>query len=373
MRYYKIKITNPKTGQIIRPAYFENSLIASNPAVEGSGADASYTSYIDGINIPNALNVEIDIPVAPYAIPQPNSWLRIWGVGLSELSQATDLQDCNISIYAGMKKGLPLAKPEQSRLPIVEGKIFQPFGNWIGTAMTLELGIQPATGTVAQPINIVLDWRSGKQLGPAIKQALRTAFPRLNPPEVHISDRLVAPNDQIAPYATLTALAQYVQAFSKDRLYAGIRPMAGGEYPGVKITIRGKTILVYDGTKDFGIATFSSPIEIAFEDLIGQPTWLAPNVINFKTVMRSDLGVSDYIKMPASLITPFVQTTPAAAYSNVPSRKSSTFKGKFWIQSVHQFGNFRQADAASWVTSFNAVSPEATTGPFGEPNAPRPD
>jgi hypothetical protein len=41
-----------------------------------------------------------------------------------------------------------------------------------------------------------------------------------------------------------------------------------------------------------------SSIAIQFTDLIGQPTWIEPNTMQVKTVMRADLQVGSIITMP---------------------------------------------------------------------------
>jgi hypothetical protein len=64
-----------------------------------------------------------------------------------------------IEIRTGMGKGLPLAKPSQAG-PIMKGSNFQPFGNWTGTAMTLELVLVATTGPDGRPVAISFDWQS---------------------------------------------------------------------------------------------------------------------------------------------------------------------------------------------------------------------
>lgn len=339
MRYYKIIIRNKNTREIVRPAAFEKLKL-----------DATYTSYVNGRSLRGALNVLLDIPTAPYALPRQGSYVRIEGVSLDEVRQSADLNLQDIEIYAGMKKGLPLAKPEQSQLPIVQGTIFQAFGNWQGTNMSLDLILIPYTGTVKNPINLTLAWRANTQLSDAIKASLSVAFPGFTV-KVAISSSLVKASDETGYYNSLNEFAAAVLALSLAQQFKGIKPIGGGSYPGVNITLANKTLTVSDGTQALGTLK-----KVAFEDLIGQPTWIGPNIINFKTAIRSDISVSDDIQLPSKLATPYVLTTPGAAFSGVPSRSKSTFEGKFKVIEEHHFGNFRQADGSSWVTSFNASS-----------------
>lgn len=343
MRYYKIEITDPDTGELIKPAAFKNI-----------DMDATYTSYVNGKTLTAALNIELDIPIATYAQPRQGAILRIWGVSIQEISQASDLNFKNIKIYAGMQKGLPLAKPNQSGL-IMEGTIFQAFGNWAGTDQTLDLVLLPPMGTNNQPVNLQWNWQANSPMSQALRETLTTGFPRYEV-QVVVSDELKMAATQTGTYGTLSEFSTMVLRLSQSRQFAGIRPLGGGPYTGVSIVVRGNKVIAYDGTADYGSATFESPKKIEFEDMIGQPTWIGPATMNFRAVMRADLNVGDYIRMPDRINSPYVLTTPGAAFPNVPARDKSTFKGRFVIVEIHHFGNFRQGDAASWVTSINAVA-----------------
>lgn len=329
MRYYSIQITDPTSGALItRP---------SSPP----GSGATYSSLVNGFTLPGALNVELDIPVVPYATPAGTAIVRIWGVSLAEISQASDFGATpsgtpgkNISVFAGMQKGLPLANPAQAGL-IVQGQIFQSFGNWIGKDMTLDLILYPNTGGPDDPKNITVDWKAGTQLSQAIDNTLATAFPNLKR-SIKISPNLVLAHDEPGFYRSLVEFAQYVKEVSTD-------VKVSTNYPGVDITINQDTILVYDGTSP------TSPKQIAFQDLIGQPTWIESPNIQFKTVMRADLAIGDFVQLPPAIV-----TTTSAAASSLLNLKAA-FQGVFMIVGIHHFGNFRQPDADSWVTVFTAV------------------
>lgn len=342
MRFYDIQITS-KDGKLIQPSYF-------------AGVTKSFaTSFVNGQTLTAALNIELDIPLANYAVAQPGAWLRIWGISLAEIYNASKLDKATIKIYAGMKKGLPLAKPEQSQGILVQGQIFQPFGNWIGTDMTLEMTLLPFLGTNPTPSNISFEWKAKQSLSDAITSTLNAAFPGFTV-KISISDSLTQANDQKGYYATLGQFASYILKYTQSSQFAGIKTLSGSKYTGVNITVKDKTILVYDGTANYGAASFDSPKAISFEDMVGQPTWLNPVVINMKTVMRSDLSVGDYITLPKTNLSPYVIATQASSIPNSPTRDKSIFQGKFRITDLHHFGNFRQASADSWVTMFNAIS-----------------
>lgn len=309
---------------------------------KGSGG-REFTSFVNGKSIPGALNVELDIPVIPFATPMGAGAITIWGVPLSDISQASDFNGMDISVYGGMQKGLPLANPAQSGL-LAQGKVFQAFGNWIDTEQTLNFNIQASIGTIDEPKNIILNWKKKAKLSEAIQNTLSTAFPDFKL-DIKISDKLVLPADEIGYFQTLVQFAQYIRVVSQTIL--------GGDYPGVDIVLTESTLKIYDGT------TQASPLQIAFQDMIGQPTWIDPLTVQTKFVMRADINVGDYLKFPPALVT---NTSAGAATAGSNLKQKSTFQGTFQANLVRHIGNFRQPDAASWVTVVNAAATQPVTG-----------
>lgn len=343
MRAYSIEITD-KNGTPVRP-----------PSTKGANLAASYASFKkDDTPVPGALQIDLNIPLYNYAAPKQGGFVRIWGVSLAEIAQAADLTYFNITIKAGMKKGLPLAKPAQFGT-ILQGTIFQSFGNWDGINQSLDLTFIPPLGTNSDPANIPIDWKANTSLSSALKASLQTAFPKYTI-KVAISDKLVLTNDQKGAYPSLETLAKAMLKLTMAPAFAGITTLSGAKYAGVFFRVVGTEITIYDGTSAYGGHTVDDPLVIQFEDMIGQPTWIGPSTINFKCVMRSDLNVGDFIQMPKSLATPYVVTTAGAAFQDTPARNQSTFKGKFMLIDVHHMGSSRQANASSWVTIFNAVA-----------------
>lgn len=322
MRYYKIRITDPKTGELIK-IKSKNGVFIRN---------AEYTSLNSlGQTIPGALNIEIDIPTYTMAEPSGSAYVKIWGVSLDEIGQAYDLNNKNIEVYAGMQKGLPLANPKQSGL-ILQGVISQAFGNWQGVEQSLDFVVNVIGGSGVDPKNISLNWRKGQTLGDSIKASLAIAFPDYQS-EINTSSNLILNQDEIGYYETITQFADYVKIVSQHILGAD-------GYHGVDILVQNKKFIVYDGTKP------TSPKIINFIDLIGQPTWIEFAKINFKCVMRADLNVGDYITLPQGQA-----TTTQASYSQF--KDNTAFSGVFQIDTVRHVGNFRQPDASSWVTVYD--------------------
>lgn len=298
----------------------------------------TYTSLVNGRTDPGALNVELDVPVVPFATPMGFAIVRVWGTGLAAIGQAQNLVGKNVQVFAGMAAGLPLANPSQAGL-IVQGYVFQAFGNWIGTEQTLDIIVSPGgspagAGSPAKPQNIVLNWKKGQQLSTALRNTLSTAFQGFQL-QINISQNLVRQADEVGYFHSLTELAQYVKQVSKDV----VRDAA---YAGVDLVLSDKTFFAYDGTQ----AGAAAAKQIAFQDLIGQPTWIEAPLIQWKTAMRADLKVGDAVKLPPSQITNTQQ-----AQSSLVNQKLN-FQGAFTIALVRHVGNFRQPDAASWVTVF---------------------
>jgi hypothetical protein len=292
----------------------------------------------NGNTNPAALDVEFDLPVYNLTDPDANSaWLRVWGLGLQDIGNAANLNDLNVAVYAGMAKGLPLANPAQSGL-ILKGKIFQAFGNWINTDQTVDLNFIAGgdIGSPASPQNFPFTWPAGTLLSSAIARTLSTALPGLTQ-QIAISPKLVLNYDVTGWYQSAQQFADFVNDASSS--------LIGGTYHGVSIATNGHTVRVYDGT----VAPAANTVkQIAFQDMIGQPTWIGPGIISVKLVLRADLHVSDTIKLPPSLVT---QTSGAL----LRFQDKSAFSGNYLIQQVHHYGNFRQPDAASWNTTIQAV------------------
>lgn len=309
MRYYNIVISDPVSGEVRRVYTSLNSF---------------------GTTQLGALNIELDAPVFPYAQPIGGAALRVWGVSLQTVGQATDLNGMAIKVFGGMQKGLPLANPKQSGL-LLQGYIAQAFGNWQDMVQTLDMVIFAGTGTVDVPANLVLNWTKGQQLSQAIQNTLSVAYPGYTA-NISISDKLVLDHDEQGFYQTITQFAQRIREISQG--------IVGGDYRGVDIILRERTFVVYDGTSP------TDPRQISFTDLVGQPSWISPGRVQMKTVMRADVVVGSYVKLPKGQI-----VTTAQSLSQY--RQGSVFQGTFQIDSVRHLGNFRQPDANSWVSVFD--------------------
>ena len=349
MRYYDLKIFDGITGHVWSVSDSGNFALST--------ARTSFSSLrTDGGNNPSALNLEMDAPVVPFHTPQGKCSVRVWGVPLLALSHAANLNGALFELRGGMSAGLPLANPAQAGL-IVTGQIFQAFGNWQGVNQTLDLVMFPAAAS--EQLDIAFQWNAGEPLSTALRATFAQAFPGFSA-SVAVSENLTTRTPERGHWTTLAQFAKYVNRVTR---VIGQKSL-GANYGGVYITVQGTTVQAFDSV---GVVR---PVvtQLAFQDFIGQPTWIGPTTINYKNVMRADIAVGSFVRFPAGIVSPYALTTAAAAYPNAPARSKIVFDGKFQVVEVHHFGNFRQADPDSWVTTFNAVAtsqaiPQYIAGP----------
>ncbi len=294
------------------------------------------------------LNVEMDIETFAGAAPSTGSYVRIWGVGLQAISQSRDLNGKMMTVSGGMSAGLPLANPSQ-RGVLAKGIIYQAFANWIGTDQSMDLVFMPG-GTLSTqtgpppkvpPKNLVLNWKKGKQLNQALQQTLQQVYKGL-PININISQKLVAPVDQVGYFGNLEELSHYILRYTQQLL--------GGQYPGVSIVHDGSQINAGDGS------TPGDAIQIQFNDLIGQPTWIGTRLIQFKTVMRADIHMLKPVTLPKTLVTNTQQ-----GFDPFSNAQNLAFQGTFEVNAIRHVGNFRQPTADSWVSIFNATISGSTS------------
>jgi hypothetical protein len=313
----------------------------------------------DGSFNPGALNVRLDIPVYQQAATMGGAHVQIWGIALKEISQATDFNGATVKVYGGMSKGLPLADPSQQGL-LVQGTVFQAWGNWINLDMTLDLIITTDGGATNEaPANITLNWQKGQLMSDAIKAALTTAYPKATI-NIDISKNLALPPQsgkaETGYFNTLEQFADWCGDTSRGIITT--------DYNGVQMTYLNDIITVFDGTGDAagpGGTTQKQPKLIRFVDMIGQPTWIGYGTVQVNLVLRGDVSVGDFIKFPPAL------TTSTEAEKSQQDKDKSSFQDTFLITQMRHVGDFRQADAGSWITTINAiVNPPTSSTPPGD-------
>jgi hypothetical protein len=345
VRYYSLTLVNQSTGKVWVPT-------ATGDGFAQGGTGPTFSSLSpNGRTNPGALQIEFDIPVYSYDAFEGNAMITVHGVGLKMLSQSADLNGATFTLAGGMQPGLPLAtaafQDKQSGI-LLQGTVFQAFGNWQGTDQSLHLVCNPGAANQNDQ-NINFNWAAGTPLANAINQALTAAFsPGYKIDTSAVTPNLVLSNAEHGHYTSLANFASVVKDLSLKIGNSLFGP--NSNYPGVLITIQGNTIVAQDGSKP------PAAKAIKFQDLVGQPTWISAATVNFKTVLRADLAVGSRITFPTVVQPPFALTTTAAAVPNAPSSSKSAFQGTFTIQNLHHFASFRQPDGDSWATSIDAVT-----------------
>ena len=298
----------------------------------------TWTSHPNGIFDPGALNIMFDMPILPYGTPSGGQSITVEGISLQDLSQSQQFAEMTLTLKAGMKApGLPLINPTQAGT-VLSGLVFQSFGNWEGTEMTVDFVMLPSIYTNDNPGNFMLIWPKGERLSDAILHCLQVPYPDKTI-KVNISPDYVNSYDIFHQAGTLEDLSMFIGDFTdktfKDR---------------VEISILGDNVSVIDSTFK------PSPIQLNFLDFVGQPTWIEPNVIQIKTVLRADVSIGSIVRMPEGL-----QNAPGvitATGASLPSsiKYKSTFQNTFTVIEVRQIGNFRSPDASNWCTVLNCVT-----------------
>lgn len=321
MRYYTIVITPPTGSTAFKPI--------------------TYTT-LQGNGTPNgsALKIDIDIFQTWYHQPAQNGYLKIYGVDFSTLNDSANLNPigdkyCSIQVFVGMSKGLPYANPKQINM-IIDGSIVQAFGNWQGNETSLDLIIIPATYIPDSKINLQFTWQMGQTLQDAVTQTLNTAYK--NPAITgKFSPDLVYTEVQPARYKNLTSFSKDVNKLSKQ-------VNSDPNYSGASIAKTPNGFYLWDGTENR-----KAVVQVAFQDIVGNITWIDTATIQAKLVMRADLNIGDTISFPKGI--PFINV--AGSYSQL--RFGVNFNGLFTINSIRHVGASRQPDGNSWVTIVECI------------------
>lgn len=337
MRYYKLVVTPPPQSPQLPQLGLLPQVPASPIAVQPP-QPRIWTSYPNGPD-PQAQNILYDMTVLPFATPGGNYTITIEGIGLDDLMQANQFAGSFLELSVGMGGGLPLENPSQINV-ISKGLIFQSFGNWAGTNMTLDFVVIPGYFTRDNPGMFLLKWAKGQPLGEALTQTLQTAY-RGTPMavNVNVSSAIVAPENVTHHVTSIEALSQYLAQYT-----------ASSKSGAVQIVADKSVILAYDKTYK------SPPKQIEYTDFIGQPTWIHTIKMQIKLVARGDINVGDTIILPQGYLTnaPGAITTTSASYPST-NRYKSTFTQGFDVVGVRQIGNFRSSDSGEWATILDCV------------------
>jgi hypothetical protein len=121
------------------------------------------------------------------------------------------------------------------------------------------------------------------------------------------------------------------------------RTLIPTNYVGVNITLLGTVFTVQDGTAP------GSAKAIAFQDIIGQPTWFGPGQIGWDCVMRADIQPGDIVTFPQTVTISSTQQLGQQPADQI------NFKGQFIIQTVRALGRYKSPGGQDWITSFQGA------------------
>jgi hypothetical protein len=390
VRYYKLRITRPADGYLAVPN--ANGQPGFSWVVD-DGVSATYTSLNSGASVSqlgstnmSALAVELDCIGGPMHSPSgdANSYIKIHGVGLGEIAAAADLNFMNAALYVGMAAGLPLANPNQTGLAVA-GQVLSCLGNWVDGDQWLAIFIQAGgsspssnqtTGHPANfnstplpavnytPANLVLSWLPGQPLLQALTNTLTVAFPKYTVRGAVNVGLVRSGTPAVGYFNTLQQLAIYTHQMSLSLLQGSAPAPFAQAYSGVLMSLSGNTINIQDGTVP------TTPKQINFLDLVGQPSWVGPYTVQVTCAMRGDIQSGDYVQLPPLLGT--ISAGSGAQFNAISAgsggggglygqlKNSSAFTGTFLVTDIHFVGASRQPEAESWITTLNCLSTPST-------------
>jgi hypothetical protein len=318
-----------------------------------SASGATFSSVVNGVNDPGALDIEFEVELAQNQQGVSNH-IKIKGIPFSMISQATDLNNHSFELRAGYTNGLPLANLQvKNQGVILSGNILPCFGNWIYNELSLEMFVVPnlqsgGIGGPTNPKNIVHNMPANTPLSSAIQQTLSAAFPN-STINVNINSALKLSYPDWGAYQSLEQYANYIKALSHSIL--GTPDTTG--YQGVVHTSNGNTINVNDGP--------NGGVTLIYEDLVGQPTWIAKDTIQIKTLLRGDIPTPNFttIILPPGLTTIGYNKGMVDVGNPGPagSRNFVNFSGSWQVNRVRHIGRFRNPSMDAWVTIIDAVAP----------------
>ena len=328
MRFYTLTLTDTTIGKIVK----------------------TYTSHPNGKFDPGALLIEFDAIVSPYSQPIEGQSITVHGISLSDLQQAQEFTGLQLSLYGGMKDGLPLSMNQPTPGLIVSGVIWQSWGTWEGTEMKLDFILQADEFYLGNPGNIMFNWPANTPISAALISALNVAY---NPPSNKnpipiimnginaakggVLSNITSTNPENKPAPSLSVFGQWLYQITKYLGHA------------VQIVSQNGTLQVFDD------AYKPNPIPILFSDLIGQPAWIDVLNLQIKVALRANIFVGSRITLPNGMQNApgFVVTQGQALPSSL--KYKSSFDGQFYVTNMRHVGNYKAHEGAAWVTIINCT------------------
>lgn len=355
-RRYRIEITAP-TGETPSVAPDPNAFGAKKPS--SNQLPTVFQNFFpldvlsDGKNVNTAyLDVELDLSTNGASTQNQGAQLiTIRGVTPQMVAQVHTLNNYDIVVYGGFAKGMPLATSMASLgfTPLVKGKVFGAFGNWVGTDIYISLPILPTNGvgvvdgngTVQFP-NMTLNGKKGEQWEAVITRSLVQAMPNVKY-VVDVRKELVLSEDQQGTGYNLDAMGQLWNKQSMSIL--GSDPT----YQGIGVSWRSGTLYVTDNPKSVG----SKDVTIKASQLIGNPVWTQPLTLQLMCPMRSDIYIGDTVTIPqdALYLAPSTAATAQADVANATS--AASLSGSYAVNGIRHLGRSRSPEAAEWSSIYD--------------------
>jgi hypothetical protein len=275
-----------------------------------------------------------------------NRLLKIYGIDPRCISQVTNLNFANITIYGGFDNGMPLSTlmAPLSTQPLLVGQIFQPWGNWVGTELYLALPII-STGNYSSKPNLVYQGAQGMPLSTVITQAMQTAFPATQV-VVDVSTNLVLPQQEQQPCVSLEDFANIVRTRSISYLSAALP-----NYTGVMMGWKGSQLIFTDKIQPTG----SKTVDIQSWQLIGNPVWTSLTSLQVMCPMRSDISIFDNVTLPN------IQAVQTSTGPQAVTQNNNQITGTYQVINLRHLGSFRSSDATTWATIYDLFPTPVTS------------
>jgi hypothetical protein len=349
-RYYEIVVSPPTAKETAGVQVLLGGAAPHTKSVSnGTAGQYGWQSHPGGIVDPAAQNISFDVMTLPAAVAHGASFLTIEGIGLHDIGEVNNFRPTKngpweFLLYAGMKGGLPLSARQPAPGLLFGGIILDAFGNWQGTEMNLSFLVASGSYSILTPGNLVLDWQKGMDLSEALATMLHQAYPN-RILEMDIQSGMVNKSHRLHYTSSLKQMSEYV--LEATRGWGGVK-----DYPGVSIVVQGGAVLAFDGTN----AGQQTPIQISYDSLVGQPTWIGAITIDITVIMRSDISIGDVIKLPEGMSGMPGAVFTQAAMTNAFTNQPVMFSGLFYVIAVRHCGDFRSDDGSQWVTIIHATS-----------------
>jgi hypothetical protein len=339
LELYALNVQSDSVGVSLPDVNVSASPIPAAKGTYPSSPTEVITSHPNGVYDPGALNVTFDVLTIEEGLAGDNVFfITLEGVPFNQIKQNKNYVNYGLRFYAGMLPGLPLADNQPTPGLIAQGYVLEGIGNWVGEDMTLTFVCSPDVVKTGDPKigNLVFVWNPGQSLAAALKAMLQTAYPGFTL-SINIANNLVTTHTVTHIASDLHSFATWLKQYTKGLLEA--------TYPGVRMYFSGGGgIVATDGTVK------TSPIQLQYTDLIGQPVWADAATMDVYTVLRGDISCGDKIKLPA-----IEQSSPGLQFT-VPSLNNAyqdyelSFKGEFQVINTRQIGDFRSSEGTNWCT-----------------------